>query len=274
MAEHKTEVKQTFRSPGKLYKEMEYKDGLQDGLSKAWSETGLLYYTAEYKEGKLHGLEMIYYVDTGTKSMHHEYKNGISHGKQISWDMNGDKFIEYSYDHGSLTEFSHYHRGCLEYTIHYLDGKIISKQNWNSEGKLTYEFKDQKVNVSIDQFGESAVLEPGEIIVWKACIHEGKFVIVKLLVPAESKRVTPINDKYKARVDFAQVLQINDENGQEYKTAKPFVYQDSTSFEYVSEQMAYSKGYNDSVLDECAGGLSVHRNKKHCYQWKAYLRNL
>ena len=98
---------------GKLSYERNYKDGLQDGLSRWWYKNGQLYIEANYKDGKEVPIVRRWYLNG---QMHFEfeynYKDGKQDGFSRSWHENGQ----------------------LSYEEIYKEGQLISKKCWDENG--------------------------------------------------------------------------------------------------------------------------------------------
>ena len=180
------------------------------------------------------------------------YVDGKQHGLYQEWHSNGTKYGE----------------------TRYIDGKLHGlHQEWYSDGTSSgiYEYKDNLCVCIIsirDTEGKECTLGEGELIVWKACKSDGVNVYVKLKIPAEAKRMTPKNPshshRYKGRVEYAQVIQIIDKGGNEYKSAKSFVY---GSLLYEVGKEVRPNGYDNTIINECGKGINVHLHKDHCDQW-------
>ena len=226
----------------------EYKDGNINGLSQSWYEDGVHKLKCEYKDGKLDGLYQSWY-ENGTPKLRCEYKDGKLYGAYQLWYENGNKYFEYEYKDDKLNGLC---------------------QAWCLDGapKVKCEYKDDKIIKVIemnDINGRNCVLQDGILEVWKGCKFNDINVYVKLSVPAHAKRITPINDKYKSRVEFAQVEKIIDKEGKEYTEAVSFVH--STKLAYRVGEFVYPDGFDDDVATEYGKGINVHKYKDHCDVW-------
>ena len=124
-----------------------------------------------------------------------------------------------------------------------------------------------------DQF-RNFVLEDGEIFVWKACKvvkPDGKksAVYVKLFVPEDAKRVTPYSRGcYKARVEYAVVFEIFDDDGNNYNSATSFVHENKTKhLVYTVGEIVRPDSFNPDPNVDCGAGINVHRHMDHCKIW-------
>lgn len=109
---------------GDLKEEVNYKDGIKNGLSKRWYyENGQLRYETNYKDGKHHGLFKWWY-DNGQLKEEVNYKDGKVDGLGKYWFGNGQ----------------------LSWEINLKDGKFISEKCWDRKGN-EIECKSQKKNM-------------------------------------------------------------------------------------------------------------------------------
>jgi hypothetical protein len=76
------------RANGTLESEVEYSDGMQNGLVRDWSETGFLVIEAEVKNGAYHGL-VRYFSDSGHPLREEDYEFGICTAKRVSLEAGG-----------------------------------------------------------------------------------------------------------------------------------------------------------------------------------------
>ena len=146
-----------------------------------------------------------------------------------------------------------------------------------------------------DRQGRDCCLKEGEITVWKVAKARGLSAVetqtvvdedgaerittvkhtpwvpvyIRLTVPAEAKRVTPLDSdyKYKSRVEFARVDQIVDKEGNEYKEARSSVNPLGKVTVYTLGEVARPDGFNPDPSVECGAGLHVHAFQDHCDVW-------
>ena len=88
---------------GRKWKELDYKEGKQDGLETVWGGNGQKIAKGNYKNVQKHGLETWWY-DNGQKKSERNYKDGKLHGLSIKWFNKydpGDRREEY-YKDGKL----------------------------------------------------------------------------------------------------------------------------------------------------------------------------
>ena len=130
-----------------------------------------------------------------------------------------------------------------------------------------------------DERGRDCVLEEGEIYVWKACVirkidKTETFVYVKLFVPKDAKKVTPLwnNLAYKSRIEYGRIADIVDEDDNHYTMAESIIYTDSRTgkpLQYIMGEFVIPNAYNSDINNSCGAGINVHRHKNHCRQWFA-----
>ena len=102
---------------GQLRYEHEYKDGIQDGLSKGWYANGKLKYIENYKDGYLNGWVKYWPLD------HTDSSNVL--------------YIEGEPEEGVLKKW--YRHRVLTNETHYKEGLVIGAQKlWNKAGELIY----------------------------------------------------------------------------------------------------------------------------------------
>jgi antitoxin component YwqK of YwqJK toxin-antitoxin module len=230
-----------------------------------------------------------YYVD----------EKGLIEGKYRVWDSKEKKILlnESEYKDGWKTEIekSWYSNGNLQKECYYKKGSLEGRyKTWNENGipKEDYECKDNIV-ISVltlnDEKGRDCMLKEGEIIAWKACkiyherpyvdsdddeydsadeVVDSTFVFVKLLVPADAKRVTTKNSegRYKGRVSKAKVVEIVDERGNKYDSATSFVFS-GLPITYRVDATVLPSGFNSNPDDDCGEGINVHAHKDLCEVW-------
>lgn len=203
--------------------------GRKEGLYCSYYRNGNLWELATYSDGCLWGPYTLYY-ECGQKAREGEYRWEEFHGTWSSWD-----------DDGSLVE-----------VLEYDEGKLI------------------RVVSCVDNEDRETVLPEGEITVWKAGVVEadgGTDVYIRLRVPADAKRVTPMNvgiKRYLSRVSMGVVDRIEDVDGTEYPTAKG---DDGVVYTVGATVRAPDFDADPSVTDPVAGsgrGIWVHRFQDQC----------
>ena len=98
---------------GQLWIEGNYKDGKADGLVREWYKDGQLQFEGNYKDGKRDGLIRKWY-DDGQLKIETNFKDGKRDGLDRGWHENGQ----------------------LKFDYNYKDGKLISKKDWDKDGRL------------------------------------------------------------------------------------------------------------------------------------------
>ena len=90
-----------------------YKDGKEDGLGREWYKNGQLKSEGNWKDGELDGLDRWWYED-GQLKIETNFKDGKRDGLCRGWHENGQ----------------------LKFDYNYKDGKLISKKDWDKDGRL------------------------------------------------------------------------------------------------------------------------------------------
>lgn len=83
---------------GRVIGETHYKDGLQDGVSRAWFMNGQLQSETRFVENSRHGLDKKWY-ENGAKKSEIRYEHGVV-ARQIDWDLNGNVTKDYELKEG------------------------------------------------------------------------------------------------------------------------------------------------------------------------------
>jgi len=158
---------------GNKASELNYKDGLQDGLTTKWFPNGAKGTEANYKNGKLHGTETEWNINGAIESKTN-YINGK--GKKLyraSFYWSGkikyvDKYVDgklsksvFFYDRdirvdeyadGKLSKSVIYHKdGYIEKVDEYADGKLSKSVFYHKDGYIekVHEYADGKLSKSV-----------------------------------------------------------------------------------------------------------------------------
>ena len=268
-----------------------------DGVYREWCPEGTLLIERNYKVGKfqgmLHGREREWYKG-GVPKVEAHYTDGVPDGDRREYYENGNKKLvctlrtvrvppsytlttirvgpsaEY-YETGTpKLECTYDARGRLKgtYTEYHATGEV----------RIVAEYRRDKVVRVLrlhDEVGRDCLLPAGEQIVWKACatdpvINKGVGVYVKIMVPQDALRVTPIDTKrnYKSRISYGVVLAIESADGTQYDRAVSFVYTKERLTYVVGERVAVDPDdFDDDPNVECGAGVNVHRHRDQCTQW-------
>jgi hypothetical protein len=216
--------------------EYEYKNNIQDGISMVW-----------------------YYDDAKVLADRCNFKNGVQDGLFEAFHPNGYKREKGMMKNGYLDGL---------YESWYLDGSIAEEIIYKDDPESP-DHGTLKMIKLMDEQGRNVVLEDDiPIEVWKICKKDNKFVYVKILVPAEAKRVTPQSNPatYKARVEFGKVLEIVDKEGNKYTDATSFVHE-GHKLTYIVGEIVIPNGYDSDPNIECGAGINCHKFQEHCDQW-------
>ena len=121
MLEEKKEYWENGNLKVKWYKD---ENGLKQGISELFKETGELFIKSNYKDGQLHGNYTVYY-ENGNILREVEYKNDKKEGIEKVYYSNKTLSEIYNYKNGKLEgEFFEYHEsGNLSKVGQYKDGK-------------------------------------------------------------------------------------------------------------------------------------------------------
>lgn len=214
---------------GNIYAEYQLIDNYLEGLYTEYHYYGAEKIKCYYKENVLHG-KYQEWNENEISLLTCNYKEGILDGKYLEFHGDGQIKLEYYYDHGRIIDVS----------------------------KL------------YDKFGRDCNIgkTKGPIEVWKACKVFGVPAYVKLLVPSEAKRITPIQGNkcvYKSRISYGLVTQIIDREGNNYSVARSFVHGDAT--EYFIDRIITPDYFDDNIGNDCSFGISVHAYKDQCDVW-------
>lgn len=231
--------------------EGEFRDGKEHGPWTTWHENKETSRSGSYRDGKMEG-QWSWYNGSGRKTLTVTYKDGREHGLQTCW-----------FDNGTKSEEGTYHEGILQGLCH----------RWNRQGTLIslIEYKDnrpQKVVSLVDHNRRENVLPDGEIQVWKACKAGGRYVYVRLRIPADAARVTPntLDGTYKSRVEYGVVTEIVDDKGKSYDEAVSCIYMGVPLVYRVGREVR-PDGFDPDPSVNCGQGIHVQRYRDQCYQW-------
>ena len=237
--------------------EYSYRDGKRDGLYQSWRENGTKSVECSYRDDKYDGQYKSWYENgraAGThKLQEYSFKDGKFDGLCKSWHANGRICAECLYKDGKLDGLykSWFENGTMRAECTYRDGKIVKCISW------------------YDDKARDCILKPSDqsVEVWKACKVNDIPVYVRLNVPPDARRVTPLlNINCKSRVEYAEVAEIIDRNGIQYNECRSFVHK-GTPLIYRVGEIVKPDGFNDDPNTECAQGINVHLYKDQCDVW-------
>lgn len=89
------------RKTSVLRKEHNWADGIRDGMTKEWFDTGKIALEVSYRAGKLHG-ERKRWHRNGTRASVEIFQDDLKHGKAISWNQNGNVMVEQVFHNNRL----------------------------------------------------------------------------------------------------------------------------------------------------------------------------
>ena len=260
-----------YRPDGTIHFTCTFIDGKPDGLHQQWDHCGRLCHETEFKEGNVVSTRAFTYGGSGRfevvtvnptapspplKRFTYWYSNGIL-GEERDLDV-ANKVLRV------LTLRDATGRDCLL-----------------GEGELTV-WKIAKTVISpVDEtFEETEIGEPvysllydEECVVLKSITTVRRvktpWVYVRLTVPADAKRVTPMDSsfQYKSRVEFARVEEIVDREGNHYDVAYSAVNGMQKRSVYKVGEIVRPDEFNDDPSHECGAGISVHVHRDHCDTW-------
>ena len=141
--------------PGKIKKEISYKNGAFDGLYKTYFESGEVAIEQFFKNGKKDGL-CSYYYDSGKLFYTENYKEGVREGQIKRLFENGNTWIIERYKkglkHGLWEEY--YEDGTLKYEGKWEKNELIEEHFYNENGdeyKKDGEKEDKKEEESEEE---------------------------------------------------------------------------------------------------------------------------
>lgn len=189
-----------------------------------------------------------------------ESGNGIvyENGKQVKWIKNIYTTLDIHYDDKGNIKF--YDNNDQKYSLYIENFKI--QLEYDENGNTLY-----SKSKYLDAQDRNLMLKEGNITVWKLCKNKDKYVYVKLLVPADAKRIHFIPGTDKTRVEFAIVKSITDENGRCYKDAVSCVHT-GNKLTYTVGQCVRADSFDINPLENCSNGIHVHKYKDLCDSWK------
>ena len=121
---------------GQKMEKKNYKDGKQDGLWTAWYESGQKTLEENYNEGKQDGLETWWY-ENGQKKWEVNFKDGKEDGLHSYWYENGQKLQEANRKDGKTDGLViiWYENGQKMFEGNYKDDKLMSAVAWKPNGE-------------------------------------------------------------------------------------------------------------------------------------------
>lgn len=133
-----------YYNSGALYSVQRFKDGQMHGPQSFYFRDGTLKTILTYDKGKLNGDVKLYY-STGQKKRFLNFVDGKHHGLEQMWNRNGNLIVEANYNHdlpiGAARSW--HSNGKLAREIVYDENsKILSIQQWNDQGILHKEEED------------------------------------------------------------------------------------------------------------------------------------
>jgi len=153
-----------YWSNGQIFKEGQFRDGVQDGQWKYWHENGKIHRTVTYNDGKLEGTFDVF-RDDGTKEMTRSYHGGLKDGEWLNYDSTGEKILsrrEYRFDlpHGTWNRYFASGQPVLE--EHYKEGLLDgARKVWFENGQLREElsFRDGKRHGKYTRWDEDGTVQ-------------------------------------------------------------------------------------------------------------------
>lgn len=137
-----------YYASGKLWREMTYIKGKQEGISKVYLESGKLFVEAPYEKGKQEGIYKSYY-ESGKLKYELSYKNGKKEGISKNYFESGKLKSELPFKNGKVEGLGkgYSESGKLRYEMPYKKGKKEGNvKHYRENGKLwqTFIAKDDK----------------------------------------------------------------------------------------------------------------------------------
>ncbi|MFK8037101.1 MAG: toxin-antitoxin system YwqK family antitoxin [Crocinitomicaceae bacterium] len=131
--------KEFFRSendePGKIKKEIGYKNGKFDGMYRTYFKSGEIAIEQNFKLGNKDGLSS-YYYDDGKLFYTENYKNGVREGQIKRLFQNGNTWIIERYKKGQKngTWEEYYEDGTIKYEGKWEKNKLLEEHFYNENG--------------------------------------------------------------------------------------------------------------------------------------------
>lgn len=260
--------KVTRHPNGKLATDAIYRDGKLDGPYVSRYAEGGVESSCTFRRGKLEGPYTRRYrsgPDDGQREIECHYVGDRKEGLSTTWSSDGVKLWDGFYHndrlHGPHRRYDA--TGRVVEVLDYVDGRVV------------------RVTSLIDHRGRQCVLDQGPIQVWKiatVCVagvgtpyhdHDTPNAYVRLLVPAEARRVTVVDDgaqHYKSRVEFAVVEDIVDRWGTHHRVATSCVHK-GTQLVYRVGETVVPDGFDADPNVDCGAGIHVHKYVDHCDVW-------
>ena len=212
-----------------------------------------------------------YFEGTGTVCSRATFLGDQKHGLESWFGRSGRLLSTAMHKHGLRNGLNEIFddNGAVMQRAEYLNGETVMMQSPGHEPFASHESKLHRPRALLDDRGRDYVLPLGEITVFKALDAESVFVRAELLVPAEARRVTPMQEPglFKSRVSRAHVVRIFDRAGREYESAVSFVH--GQRLVYTAKRDIFPDRYSGMVGNSCDAGISVVRYLDHCDQWES-----
>ena len=113
--------------------EINYKNGIKEGLRKRYWLNGVLRSVVNFKNDKEEGIRKDYHGD-GVLFAEANYKNGIQNGFYKEYDLNGNLHKEGQIVNGELDG---------EWKTYFSNGKLESVSNWKNGEKIDFKFSNK-----------------------------------------------------------------------------------------------------------------------------------
>ena len=132
----------TSNADSLMVEEVNYLDGVKNGVMKKWFYDGTLSYEANYDKGKLNGWSKSYWKDGQIRSETF-FTNGIVDGVQRQWYKSGQLFKELHYNMGKEEGMQKAWRenGAIYNNFEIVDGRIFGLKRAN----LCFELEEEVV---------------------------------------------------------------------------------------------------------------------------------
>ena len=162
--------------------ELNYKNGLQDGLTTRWYANRIKGTEANYKDGKLHGtatewkgngvvksrvnyingnkLEATFYYETAEIEKVEKYVNG-KHSKTTHYHKTGEIRLVAEFDNTKRKKTTHYYKtGKVKEIYDFVDGSVSEKIFYSETGKIEEvdEYDNSKIS-KINYYGETGEVD-------------------------------------------------------------------------------------------------------------------
>ena len=156
--------------------------------------------------------------------------------------------------------------GVAELTYEFIGDEVVSVRQPGYGPFGSHESKLHRPPVLLDDQGRDFVLPLGEVTVYTTLEAEAVPLYAELLVPAEARRVTPMQapGRFTSRVNRARVMRIFDRLGREHESGVSLTNDQRLVFAVKKD--VFPDLYSGTVTSPDDFGIVVVRYLEHCHQ--------